>query len=245
MADGEHGAGRDIERHAQGVAQLAGDEASRNGADGPARFEKAEAARAGMQNVIDQGDEDDVAADDASHHDRVSDSKRAHEGLLLKIGKAFLEIGVDGKREAGFSDFGIFARLQGFRGGFGGFGIFAWIFQMFARRDVAAADAVETKCGDEVSQAVDAENSGDARTVVKEADECAGDEHAALDADEDGGVCTGELAWRYDFLHESVDGGPVHRRAGAGDQRHGVEMPEMEIAAPCDISGGENEKATD
>jgi hypothetical protein len=53
----------------------------------------------------------------------------------------------------------------------------------------------------------------------------------------------GELARRNHFLHERVDGGPVHRGTGAGDQRHRVEVPELKISAPCDVSGREDEEA--
>src|SRR5277367_2627827 len=101
---------------------------------------------------------------------------------------------------------------------------------MIARRDVAAPDAVKTKRGDEIRETVDDENACDSGAVIEKADEGTGDEHAALHADENGGVGAGELARRNHFLHESVDGGPVHRGAGASDQRHRVEVPELKIS---------------
>ena len=47
-----------------------------------------------------------------------------------------------------------------------------------------------------------------------------------------------------DFLHQRVDGGPIHGGGDAGDQRHGVEMPELEVAVPGDVGGGQNGDAT-
>src|SRR5580693_9184564 len=103
---------------------------------------------------------------------------------------------------------------------------------MIARRDVAAADAIEAERRGEVSQAVDRKNARDAGAVIEETDQGAGDQHAALHADEDGGIGAGELARRNDFLDQGVDGGPVHGGADASDERHGVKMPELEMPAP-------------
>src|SRR5271155_4458201 len=108
---------------------------------------------------------------------------------------------------------------------------------MVTRRDVTAADAIEAERRAEVGQAVDEKDSRDPGAVVEEADEGASDEHATLHADENGGIGAGELARRNDFLDQSVDGGPVHGGADAGDERHGVEMPELKMAAPGDIRG--------
>ncbi len=104
----------------------------------------------------------------------------------------------------------------------------AWVASEYSRgkflwargRDVTFAQKEQAIGGDEVGEAVDEENSGDADVIVDEADEGAGEEHAALHADQHGGVGSGELAWRNDFLHQCVDVGPIHRGAGAGDQRH-------------------------
>src|SRR5216683_1548864 len=184
VADGEHGARGNVERHAKRAAKLAGDEAAGDGAGGPAGFEEAQAARAGVKDVVGESDEDDVGAYHACHHDGMRDAESANERLLFEIGEAFLEIGVNGEGESGFGDFGIAARLEGFGSGFSGFGKFAGIFLVVAGRNVAAAHAVETKGGGKVGESVDGENSGDAGAIVDKADEGAGDEHAALHADE-------------------------------------------------------------
>jgi len=192
-----------------------------------------------VKNVVGESDEDDVGADDAGHHNGMCDAEGADERLLLEIGEAFFHVGVNGERETGFGDFGIAAGFESFGSSFGGFIVFARV-KMRARGDVALADFVEAKGGEEVGGAVDGENSGDAGGVIDEADEGAGDEHAALHADEYRGVGAGELAGWDDFLDERVDGGPVHGGADAGDERHGVEMPELEVAVPSDVGGGEN-----
>src|SRR5208337_847166 len=114
---------------------------------------------------------------------------------------------------------------------------------MVAWRNVTLARAVEAKGRDKVSEAVDEKNALDAGAVVEETDKRAGDEHAALHSNENGGVGAGELARRYNFLHEGVDGGPVHGGASAGDQRHGIEMPELQMAVPRDVRSGQNEAA--
>src|ERR1700760_3880692 len=80
--------------------------------------------------------------------------------------------------------------------------------------------------------------------VVDEADEGAGEEHAGLYANEDGGVASCELAGRNDFLDEGVDVGPIHGGAGAGDERHQVEMPELQVATPGDVGDGQHGKST-
>src|SRR5713226_9631760 len=196
VADGEHGARGNVERHAKRAAKLAGGD----GAGGPAGFEKAEAARAGMKNVVGESDEDDVGADDACHHDGMRDAESADERLLFEIGEAFLEVGVNGEGEAGFGDFGIAAGLKSFGSGFSGFGKLAGIFLVVAGRNVAAAHAAETKGGGKVGESVDGENSGDSGAIVDKADKCPGDEHAALDTHQDGGVGPCELAGRNDFL---------------------------------------------
>lgn len=81
--------------------------------------------------------------------------------------------------------------------------------------------------------------------IVEEADEGSSDEHAALHAHQSSGVGTAELTGGNNFLDERVDGGPVHGRAGAGDERHGVEVPELEMILPGDVRGTENEEAAD
>ena len=188
-------------------------------------------------------DQDDVGADDASHHRGVGNAERANLGLLLQVREAFFEVGVNGEGEAGFGDFGIFAALERQDGGFGSVGIFARIRQVLARRDVAAAHLVEAKGRDEIRGAVDREDAGDADPVVQEADERAGDQHAALHPDQNGGVRASELAGRNHLLHERVHGGPIHGGAHAGDERHRVEMPELEVAPPRDVGCSEHHEA--
>ena len=166
----------DVQCQAQVFAQLRGDQAADDGAGGPSGFEIAEAARAGVKNVAGQGDEHDVGADDSGHQNGMSDAQSAHQRLLLEVVKTFAQVGVHGEREAGFGDFGIFAGGKRFGGGFGGFGIFAILLTWSRGRDVAAAHLVEAKCGDEIGDAVDGQNAGDAGAVVGEADEGSGDE---------------------------------------------------------------------
>src|SRR5690349_5274451 len=240
VAGGESGKTGGVQREAQGPGELAGEKAAEDGAGGPSGFEKTEAARAGMQDVIGESNENDIGADDAGHHDGMGDAEGADGGLLPEVSEAFFQIRVDGEAEAGFGDFRIFGGFEGFGGGFGAFGKGARIFLMLAGRDIAAAQMKKTISRDEVGESIDAENAGDAGAVVKEADSGTREEHAGLDADQDGGVGAGELALGDDLLNESVDGGPVHGGTGAGNEGHGVEMPELEMAAPGDIGSGEH-----
>src|SRR5271154_3878830 len=175
----------------------------------------------------------------------MGEAKSEHQRLLLQVGKTLFHIGVNDERKAGFGDFGIFSGFESFGGGGGGFVVLARILLALARRDVATAHLVEAEGRDEIGCAVDHQDSGYSRSVIEKADEGSGDEHAALHTHENGGVCAGELARGNDFLNERVDRGPVHGGTDAGDERHGVEMPELEMAAPGDVSGGENEEAAD
>ena len=122
------------------LRELAGEKSTKDRANGPAGFDEAEAMSAGVKNLVDKRDEDDVGADDAGHEQRVSDAEREDDGLLAKIAKTFFHIGVDGEREAGFSDFGIFTRFEGLRGGFRGFGVFTRILAMIERGDVSGTE---------------------------------------------------------------------------------------------------------
>src|ERR1700685_4408146 len=68
VASAEHCDASDVEGHAQLVAELAGEQAAGDGADGPAALQVSEAASAGVKNVVGERDENDVGADDARHH---------------------------------------------------------------------------------------------------------------------------------------------------------------------------------
>src|SRR5579859_6183165 len=106
----------------------------------------------------------------------MSDAKNANDGLPLEIREALFYVGIDGEGKTGFGDLRNFAGLERGGGDFGGFGKFTRIFcEMIARRNVAAAHVKKAPRGDEVGEAVDAENSGDAGAVVYEADEGAGE----------------------------------------------------------------------
>ncbi len=96
---------------------------------------------------------------------------------------------------------------------------------MIARRDVTLPDFVQAPRGDEISEAVDAENSGNAGFVVDEADQRSSKKHAGLYTDHDRGIGAGKLTCRDHFLHQRVDIGPIHGGAGAGDQRDEIEVP--------------------
>ena len=54
----------------------------------------------------------------------------------------------------------------------------------------------------------------------------------------------GELAGGDDFLHQRVDVGPVDRGACAGEERHQIEVPDVQVAAPGDIGNSQYGKAT-
>src|SRR5208283_6095661 len=97
--------------------------------------------------------------------------------------------------------------------------------------------------GDEVGESVDEENSGDAHVVVEKAHERAGEQHAALHANEYGSVGAGELAGRHHFLDQRVHVGPVNRGARAGDQGHEVEVPDLQVAVPCDVGNAQDREA--
>ncbi len=128
----------------------------------------------------------------------MCDSQRAHQLLLLEVLKTFAEIGVHGERNSGFGHFRIFSRRERFGSGFGGLGIFA-IFLMIARRNIAAANLVQTIGGDKIGQAVDRQDSGNARAIVSKTDEGSRDKQAALYADPSTAALTGgngELARR-------------------------------------------------
>ena len=90
VAGAEHGNAADVERHAQGVAKLAGQQAAGDGANGPASFEEAEAARARVQYVVGERDEDHVGADDAGHHGGVGDAERENLRLLASGTRSLL-----------------------------------------------------------------------------------------------------------------------------------------------------------
>ena len=77
--------------------------------------------------------------------------------------------------------------------------------------------------------------AGNARTVISKTHEGSRDEQAALHADKHSGIGGGELAWRNNFLHQRVYGGPIHGRGDAGNQRHRVQMPKREMAVPGDV----------
>jgi len=133
----------------------------------------------------------------------MSDAESADDWLFFKVGEAFFNVRIDGERKAGFSNFGDFAGFERGGGDFGGFGKFVGILcEMIARRDIAAAHVEEAPGGDEISEAIDAENAGDSGAIIDEADEGAGEEHAGLHTDEDSGVCAGVLAGGNYFLHE-------------------------------------------
>ncbi len=117
---------------------------------------------------------------------------------------------------------------------FGGLGIFA-IFLMLARRNISAANFVQTIGGDKVSQAIDRQNAGNARAIVSKTDEGSRDKQAALHADKHSSVGGRELARRNNFLHQRIDGGPIHRGGDAGNQRHQVQMPKREMPVPGDV----------
>ena len=84
VAGAEYGDAADVERHAQLVVELTGEQAAADGADGPAAFEVAEAARACMQHVVGEGDEDYVGADDAGHHGGVGDTEGENSRLFFR-----------------------------------------------------------------------------------------------------------------------------------------------------------------
>ena len=170
-----------------------------------------------MQNVVCQGDQHDVGADHSRHHDGMRNAQCAHQWLLLEVREAFFHVGVNGQRKSRFRDFRIFAGFERFGCCFGGFVIFARILLVHPRRDVSAAHSIQAVGRDEISRAVDCQNSCNTGGVVKEADKSPGNEHAALHSHEHRGVRTGELAGRNHFLHQCVYCGPVHRRSSAGD----------------------------
>src|ERR1700736_3560295 len=133
-----------------------------------------------------------------------------HGGVLPQINEALFKVGVNGERKATASNFRSFARFQSRGDSFPGVGEFLRIFLFFARGNVAATHLEETKRGYQVGEAVDAENPGDAGSVIYEADDRAGDQHAALHADQSRGVCSRKLTRRDYFLHQSVYSGPIH-----------------------------------
>ena len=113
------------------------------------------------------------------------------------------------------------------------------------RRTVAAAHLIEAIRGDKIGCAVDGEDAPDAGPIVEKPHGGAGNEHAALHTNEDGGVGASELAGRNHFLHQGIYIGPIHGRTRAGDQRHGVEMPKLQVSAPSDVRGGQHNYTTD
>ncbi len=181
----------------------------------------------------------------AATYSGMRDAQGKHQRLLPQKREAFLHVRVDSQREACFGDFRIFSRFQRLGGRFGRFAILPRIFLTLPRRNVPAAHSIEAVSRYEISYAVDCQNSGDAGRVVKEADKSSGNEHAALHSYEHGSIGAGELARRDHFLHQRVYGRPIHRGADAGNQGHGVEMPELQMAAPRDVRRGEHKKAAD
>ena len=245
MAGGKTDEGGNVEEQARGPAELAGEESADDRSGGPTSFEITEAFRSGVENIVCERDENDVGADDAGHHDRVREAERQDGRLLFQIGESFFQIGIYGETEAGFCDFGIFGASQGTRGDFGGLGVFTRLSRVVTRGNVAAAQLEKAVGGDEIGESVNAENPGDASTVIEKADERASNEHATLNTDEDGGISSGEFAGWNDFLNERVDGGPVHRGAHAGNERHGIEVPKGEVMLPGDPGSAEDDKTAD
>src|SRR5229473_8600144 len=118
--------------------------------------------------------------------------------------------------------------------------IFAWIALSFARGNITTAHFVKAKSGNKVRRSVDGENSRDAHAVVNKTHKRARSEHAALYAHKHCSIRSRELAWRNHFLHQGVDRRPIHRRARPRDERHGVQLPQFQMAAPRDVRGAEH-----
>ncbi len=105
---------------------------------------------------------------------------------------------------------------------------------MLARRHVPAPHLVQAKRRHKVRRTIDRQNPADSDAVIQKSYKRAGHQHSALHAHQHRGVCAGKLAFRNDFLHQSVHRRPIHRRAHARDQRHRVQMPQLQMAAPRD-----------
>src|SRR5258706_1777827 len=197
-----------------------------------------------MQDVVGQRDDHDIPADYAGHQDGVRYAERQDHWLAAQVTEPFLHVGrINRQRSSGLRDFGIFPAYQRLRRRVRGFGIFARVLAVITRRYIAAAHAIEAIGGDEVREPIDQQNSCDAHVVVEKSDEGAGEEHTALYADEHGSVRAGDLARRHHFLYQRVYVGPVNRGAGSGEQRHRVEMPDVQVSAPGDVGGGQHRKA--
>jgi len=210
VAEGHTGHGGDIEWQSKTLGKLAGNESADDRADSPAGFDETETLGAGVEDIVGEGHEDDIGTDDAGHEDGMRDAEGQDDGLLTEIAEPLLHIGINGEREPSFGDLRIFAGFEGLRGGSRRFGILTRILAMITRRDVTPPKRPQAIGRHEVGKAVDEEDAGDTEVVVEESDESAGEEHAGLYADENGGVGARELAGRDDFLDESVDVGPVH-----------------------------------
>src|SRR5882762_1690999 len=122
----------------------------------------------------------------------MRDAQRKHQRLLLQICEALLHVGVNGEREARFSDFRILSGFERLGGRFGRFAVLPRIFLTLPRRDVPAAHLIQAVSRHEISRAIDGENSRDSGGVVKEADDSPRDEHSALYTYQYGGIRAGE-----------------------------------------------------
>ena len=87
----------DIKRQTKALRELAGDESADDGADGPAGLDEAEAARAGVENVVSQRHEDDVGTNNAGHKKSMGDAEGEDDGLLAEITETFLHVGINGQ----------------------------------------------------------------------------------------------------------------------------------------------------
>ena len=84
----------------------------------------------------------------------MRDAQRKHQRLLLQIGETLLHVGINGEREARFSDFRILSGFERLGSRFGGFAILPRIFLTLPRRDVSAAHLIEAVGRHEISCAV-------------------------------------------------------------------------------------------
>src|SRR5215470_4019627 len=116
---------------------------------------------------------------------------------------------------------------------------------MLARRNISAAHLKQAPGRNEISQIVNSQNSGDSRAVVDESDERSCEKHSRLHANDNCGICARVLTLRNHFLHKGINIGPIHRGPDAGNQRDGVKVPKLEVAAPRDVSSSKHSNAAD
>ena len=114
-----------------------------------------------MKDVIREGHQHDVGANDSRHHDGVRDSQCPHQRLLPQIREAFSHVGVNCEGKSGLRDLRHLSALQRFGCGFRCRIELARIFLTVARGNVSAPYTVQAIGGNKIRGAINRQDARD------------------------------------------------------------------------------------